>query len=121
MRRLCGTQNLGAVPRRIQLRLGVIGASLTLGLGLLLAERGLASSWGALLAIPLTLSSYWLLAALFGVCAFTGVRGGRVADHGYERIPDRETMVRLRQRGLLLFGASLVLSAVGTSVFVISV
>jgi hypothetical protein len=121
MKRMCRGHNLGSIPRRLHLRLSVMASTFTLGLGLVLAERGLAAHWGVLLAIPLTLASYWLLAGLFGVCTLTGVRGGRVADHGYERIADREMLKQLRLRGLMLFGASLAMSAVGTGVFMSSV
>ena len=122
MKRMCRhRENLGSNPRRLHLRMGVIAASITLGLGLLLAELGVAARWGALLGIPLLLASYWLLAGLFGVCTYTGVRGGRIADHGYEPIIDRELLVRLRRRGLMLFAASVFLSVVGTSIFVSSV
>jgi hypothetical protein len=103
------------------MRIGVIGASVTILLGFLLAELGLAAHWGFLLILPLTSSTYWLLAGLTGTCFWTGIQGGRRADYGFEPVVDATQSRNLRRRGWMLLGASLLVACVSASAFVLSV
>lgn len=102
------------------MRLGVLAAALTLGVGFVLAEVGLASQWGFLLILPLTFSNYWLLSGLFGTCVVAGMRGGRRADYGFEPVIDPRQVRGLRRRGLSLLAASLAAATVSVGTFAIS-
>lgn len=104
------------------MRFGVVAAGVTLGLGFLLAELGLAASaWGFLVILPLTFSCYSLLSGLFGTCAVAGMRGVRQADHGLEPVIDASLMRGLRRRGLALLAFSAALAGVSAGIFVGSV
>lgn len=103
------------------MRLGVLAAAVTLCAGFVLAEVGLASQWGFLLILPLTLSNYWLISGLFGTCVVAGMRGGRQADYGFEPVIDPRQMRGLRRRGLTLLAASLAMAAISAGTFAVSV
>ncbi|HWA77959.1 MAG TPA: hypothetical protein VG937_36745 [Polyangiaceae bacterium] len=103
------------------MRIGVIGASVTIALGFLLAELGLASHWGFLLILPLTSSTYWLLAGVTGTCFWTGMKGGRQEDYGFEPVLDLGQSRSLRRRGWMLVAVSLTLACVSAGAFVVSV
>ena len=120
MRLMCTSHNLGSRFRQQHVRLGVLWLALTLGLGFGLTEVGVASRYGFLLALPLALGCYCLLAGTFGVCVYNGLSGRRMADHGPEQVPDDVLRRRLIRRGMALAGVSCTLAAAGTLVFVIS-
>lgn len=103
------------------MRLGVIAAAITLAAGFALAESGLASHWGFLLALPLTLSTYWLLSGIWGTCLMAGMRGVRRADYGFEPIVDTQQMQKFRRRGLTLLAASFALALASAGAFSLSV
>lgn len=121
MKPCCPGHNLGNRARGLSMRLGVFAAALTLGVGFVLAELGLASEWGFLLILPLTLSTYWLLSGLSGTCLMAGVRGGRQADYGFERVIDPRQMRGLRRRSLMLLGASLAVASIFSGAFAVSI
>jgi hypothetical protein len=118
---MCTSHNLGSRFRQQHLRLGVIWLALTLVLGFGLVEWGVASRLGFLLALPLSIGTYCLLAGSFGVCAYNGVSGRRMADHGAEDVPDATVRKSLMRRGMALAGVSCTLAGLGTVVFVASV
>jgi hypothetical protein len=103
------------------MRLGVIGAAITLAVGFVLAESGLASRWGFVLALPLTLSTYWLLSGVSGTCFMAGMRGQRRADYGAEPVVDSGQARRFRRRALVLLTASFVVGLVSAGAFSLSV
>lgn len=121
MRLACPSHNLGGHARGLNMRLGVLAAAVTLGAGFVLAEVGLASRWGFLLILPLTLSNYWLISGLFGTCVVAGIRGGRQADYGFEPVIDPGQMRCLRRRGVTLLATSLAVAAVSAGAFAFSV
>jgi hypothetical protein len=120
MKSMCERHNLGSRARRGFLRFGVLVSGVTLGIGFLLLELGLARQWGWLLVFPLSLASYSMIASLFGACAFSGARGLRHADHGLETVPDSKLRKDLRNRGLLLVSVSVGLALVSTGIYVAS-
>jgi hypothetical protein len=118
---MCTRHNLSGRFRQQHMRLGVIWLALTLGLGFGLVEWGVASRLGFLLALPLSVGTYCLLAGSFGVCAYNGMSGRRRADHGAEEVPDQTVRKGLMMRGLALAGVSCTLAGLGTVVFIASV
>jgi len=121
MGHMCKSHNLGSRVRRQHVRLGVIWFALTLVLGFALLERGAAAHFGFLLALPLAMGSYCLLAGSFGVCVYNGVQGRRHANHGSEMVPDETLRRRLVHRGLAYAGLSCALGGLGALAFVVSV
>jgi hypothetical protein len=103
------------------MRFGVLSAAFTLGAGFVLAEAGLASRWGFLLILPLTLSCYGLLSGLSGTCFMAGMRGQRRADYGFEPVVDARQMRNFRRRGMVLLLASFAVAFVSAGAFAISV
>ena len=103
------------------MRLGVIAAAFTLGAGFGLAELGLASRWGFLLVLPLTVSCYGLLSGLFGTCFMAGMQGRRRADYGLEPVVDARQIRSFRRRGVILLVASFAVAFVSAGAFSISV
>lgn len=120
MPRMCTSQNLGPRVRRGLLRVGVGCQAVALGLGFGLVEWGVASRFGFLLAVPLAVGIYCLLAASFGVCFYTGMCGERRADHGAEVVAQTAQREQLKRRGVVLAGVSCTLAGLGTAVFVMS-
>jgi hypothetical protein len=116
----CAGKNLGPRARRVQLRVGVIWLALTLAVGFALVELGVAPAYGWLLLPLMASGTYAMLAGLFGVCVFTGARGGRLADYGYETVTDCSLRLQLRKRGAGVLLASLCWAALSTAVFVAS-
>lgn len=121
MGRMCQSQNLGARLRRQHVRIGVLWFAVSLVLGFVLVDRGAAGRLGWLLAVPLAMGSYCLLAGSLGVCVYSGVQGQRQADHGTEMVPDETLRRRLVRRGLALAGLSFTLGGLAAFAFVISV
>jgi hypothetical protein len=103
------------------MRLGVVWLAFTLVLGFGLVEWGVASRLGFLLAVPLFIGTYCLLAGSFGVCVYNGVFGRRRADHGAEQVPDAHVRKGLMVRGMALAGVSCTLAGLATVLFVVSV
>jgi hypothetical protein len=120
MRHLCTRHNLGSRFRQLHMRVGVIWLALALAIGFALVEWGVASRFGFLLVLPLTLGTYALLAGSFGVCFYNGMRGQRRADHGAEVVPDPSLRQRLIRQGVTLAGVSCTLAGIATAVFVVS-
>jgi hypothetical protein len=121
MRLMCTRHNLGSRFRQQHVRLGVVWLALALALGFGLVEWGVASRFGFLLALPLAIGTYCLLAGSFGVCFYNSMFGRRLADHGAEVVPDESVRKRLVRRGVALAGVSCTLAGVATAVFVVSV
>lgn len=117
----CVSRNLGPKARRAQLRIGVLGLTFALVAGLVLVELGLANRLGWVLLLPLAFGSYSLLAGLTGVCAFSGARGARYADHGMEHVADCSLRKQLRNKGFGVAMLSLLCGVLGAAVFVASV
>jgi hypothetical protein len=118
---MCTGHNLGSRFRQQHMRLGVIWLAFTLMLGFCLVEWGAASRFGFLLALPLAIGTYCLLAGSFGVCVYNSMSGRRRADHGAEEVPDAHVRKGLRVRGMALAGVSCTLAGLGTLLFVVSV
>jgi hypothetical protein len=118
---MCTSHNLGSRFRQQHLRLGVVWLALTLVLGFCLVEWGVASRFGFLLALPLSLGTYCLLAGSFGVCVYNSMSGRRRADHGAEEVPNAAVRRDLKMRGMALAGVSCTLAGLGTVLFVASV
>lgn len=118
---MCTRHNLGSRFRQQHVRLGVIWLAFTLALGFGLVEGGVASRFGFLLALPLAVGTYCVLAGSFGVCFYNSMFGRRMADHGAELVPDPSLRKRLIRRGLALAGLSCTLAGMATAVFVLSV
>lgn len=121
MRLMCTRHNLGSRFRQQHVRMGVVWLSLALCLGFALVEWGAASRFGFLLALPLAVGTYCLLAGSFGVCFYNSMFGRRMADHGAEVVPDQTLRKRLIRRGFTLVGVSWALAGLATAVFVVSV
>lgn len=122
MRSRCSARhNLGTRSRSWLLRRGVLQLGGTLALGFLLVELGVASRFGWLLTLPLAIGCYSLCSALFGVCAFNGFSGMRVADHGSEAVTDTAARQRFMLRGLAVLVFSLTISVAGAKLFLLSV
>lgn len=121
MRHMCTQHNLGSRFRQQHLRVGVVWLALALVLGFGLVEWGVAARLGFLLALPLAVGTYSLLAGSFGVCFYTSIVGRRMADHGAEVVPDQALRQRLIRRGVALAGVSCALAGAATAVFVVSV
>ena len=117
---MCTSQNLGPRVRRSLLRIGVFWQAVALGLGFGLVEWGVASSFGFLLAVPLAIGTYCVLASSFGVCFYTGMCGKRRADHGAEIVARAGQREQLMRRGVLLAGVSCTLAGLATMLFVVS-
>src|SRR5262249_5984466 len=64
---------LGDRSRTLHVRFGVVNAGIALGFGLFLAESGSSRGLAWLIALPLGLAAYGLLAGALGVCAMTGL------------------------------------------------
>jgi len=120
MRRMCTSHNLGPRVRRGLLRVGVSCLAMALGLGFGLVEWGVASSFGFLLAVPLAIGTYCVLASSFGVCFYTGMCGKRRADHGAEIVAQTAQREQLKRRGVMLTGVSCALAGLATTLFVVS-
>ena len=118
---MCTSHNLGSRFRQNIVRFGVVWLAFALLLGFGLVEWGLASRFGFLLALPLAVGLYSLIAGSFGVCFYNSVIGRRMADHGTEVVPDERLRKRLIRRGVAMAGLSCTLAGVATAVFVISV
>ena len=121
MGHMCQSHNLGSRVRRQHVRLGVLWFAVSLVLGFGLVERGDAGRLGFLLALPLAIGCYCLLAGSFGVCVYNSVQGRRLANHGAEVVPDETLRKRLVRRGLTLAGLSCTLGGLGALAFVVSV
>jgi hypothetical protein len=117
---MCTSQNLGPRVRRGLLRVGVLWHAVALGLGFGLVEWGVASSFGFVLAAPLAIGIYCLLAGSFGVCFYTGMCGERRADHGAEVVAEATQREQLMRRGMTLAGVSCALAGLATMLFVVS-
>jgi len=117
---MCTRHNLGSRFRQQHVRLGVVWLAVALAIGFGLIEWGAASRFGFLLALPLAIGTYCLLAGSFGVCFYNSMFGRRLADHGAEVVPDETLRKRLVRRGIALAGVSCTLAGVATAVFVVS-
>lgn len=117
---MCTSHNLGAHARRSLLRVGVLWQAVALGLGFGLVEWGLAASFGFLIAIPLAIGTYCLLASSFGVCFYSGMCGKRRADHGEEVVAAAGQREQLMRRGVVLAGVSCTLAGLATMMFVVT-
>jgi len=113
-------QTLGEVARARHLRFGVVNAGVALVFGLVLAETHGGHHVGWLIGIPLAFATYGVLAGALGVCAMTGMRGQRAADHGVETILDRGCARSVKGRAALLVVLSLSTAVVGALGFVAS-
>lgn len=102
------------------LRFGVVNAGIALAFALVLAETQGGRHLGWLIGIPLWFAAYGVLAGAFGVCAMTGMRGERAADHGIEAILDRGCKRSVKGKAALLLVLSLSLGVVGAMGFVAS-
>jgi hypothetical protein len=117
----CGAnKNLGPKARRGQLRAAVIVLGVTLAAGLAMVEVGAPAVYGWLLLLPMAFGTYTMFSGLFGVCIFVGARGARVADYGFEVVPDCSLRNHLRNRGVGVALASFTLAALATALFVVS-
>jgi hypothetical protein len=117
---MCTSHNLGPRVRRGLLRVGVLWQAVALGLGFGLVEWGVASSLGFLIAVPLAIGIYCLLASSFGVCVYTGMCGERRADHGAEVVAQTAQREQLKRRGMMLAGVSCTLAGLATMLFVVT-
>ncbi len=117
---MCTRHNLGPRFRQHHVRLGVVWLAVALVMGFVLADWGAAGRLGFLLALPLAMGTYCLLAGSFGVCFYNSMVGRRMADHGAEVVPDPSLRKRLVRRGLTLAGLSCTVAGVATAVFVVS-
>lgn len=113
-------QTLGEQARARHLRFGVINAGIALVFGLVLAETHGGRHVGWLIGIPLWFAVYGVLAGALGVCAMTGMRGQRAADHGIEAILDRGCARSVKGRAALLLVVSFSTAVVGAVGFVAS-
>lgn len=113
-------QNLGDRACHRATQVGVVAAGLSLLIALLCADGGSAQRYGWLMAIPVAISSYFLLTGSSGVCAYHSMIGRRAADHGQEAILDGEKLRRMRLRSLLLVGVSACLGCLVAALFVVS-
>ena len=113
--------NIGSRFRQHHVRIGVLWLACALLLGFGLFEWGAAPRFGFLLALPLALGTYGVLAGTFGVCVYNCVHGRRMANHGAEMVPDAAQRKRLIRRGMALAGLSCTLAGLGTLAFVASV
>jgi hypothetical protein len=118
---MCGDHNLGRRVRRAHLRIGVLLTGLSLGFGLFITDLGLPAKAGWLLVLPLTLGTYCLLAATFGLCLYSSLSGQRRADHGADVVPDRVLRRHLLQRALVITGVSCAFAVLATAFFVSNV
>jgi hypothetical protein len=109
---------LGERARTAHLRFGVLNAGIAVAFGLGLVESGRFHRLGWLIALPLGLAAYGVLAGALGVCAMTGMRGERAADHGHETILDRGCARTIRGRAALLVFLSLGVAVLGAASFV---
>jgi hypothetical protein len=113
-------QTLGEHSRARHLRFGVVNAGIALVFGLVLAETHGGRHVGWLIGIPLWFAAYGVLAGALGVCAMTGMRGERAADHGIEAILDRSCARSVKGKAALLVVASLGAAIMGAVGFVAS-
>jgi len=99
----------------------VIFAGVALVTALLAFELHAVGSLGWFLALPIALSTYWLISGTLGICAYHGMKGARRADHGAEAVLDEESRTRMRVRSLAAVSASLLIGIASAAVFVASV
>lgn len=111
-------QNLGDKACRRSTQAGVLAAGITLLGVLLFAEAAVAQRYGWLIAIPVTISSYFLLTGSSGVCAYHSLLGRRATDYGPEAILDGDKVRRMRLRSLFAIGVSACLGFVVAALFV---
>ena len=114
----CSKQTLGQRARGQNLRAGVLFAGLALAYAHFLrdVEPGSVLRW--LFAVPIAFASYSLFAGLWGVCAFSGLRGQRFQDHGHEVILDDRNRRDIRRRTLVMLSLSLVIAGLFAVAFV---
>jgi hypothetical protein len=120
MRHFEPVQTLGGRARVSHLRFGVLSAGAAIAFGLSLVELGAAEQLGWLIALPLTLATYGMAAGAVGICALTGLKGERAADHGTEAILDRHCARSIKARAGLIMLASMLVGALGAAGFVAS-
>ena len=113
-------QTLGERARARHLQFGVANAGIALVFGLVLAETHWGRHAGWLIGIPLAFAAYGVLAGALGVCAMTGMRGQRAADHGVEAILDRSCARSIKGKAALLVVLSLSTAVAGAVGFVAS-
>lgn len=93
-------------------------AGLGVGYALMRRDLHLPSGLNWLIAVPVALASYSLIAGLLGVCAYSGFRGERFADHGVEAILDARTRRQMRMRALMVLSLSLLMAGLFAFAFV---
>jgi hypothetical protein len=120
MRALEPVQTLGGRARLAHLRFGVLSAGAAIAFGLALVERGAAEQLGWLIAFPLALSVYGIVSGAVGICAFTGLKGERAADHGTEAILDAHCASSIKAQAGLIVLASIAAGSLGAAGFVAS-
>jgi len=120
MRAFEPVQTLGDRARVAHLRFGVLSAGAAIAFGLALVERGGAPQLGWLIAFPLATAAYGLVSGAVGVCAFTGLRGERAADHGVETILEESCVRSVKARAGMVVLTSLAIGSLGAAGFVAS-
>lgn len=116
--------NIGPSQRRLRMVLGIATLALGAAAAALLIAGGADLSWRLLLAIPFATGAMTYLEGRRGVCPLTAERGRRnlisLLSAGGERIADRGTVARLRQRGRRLsLGGTLIGLALTAAVMAI--
>jgi hypothetical protein len=93
-------------------------AGLGVGYALLRRDLQLPAGLNWLIAVPVALASYSVIAGLLGVCASSGFRGQRFADHGVEAVIDARTRRMLKMRALMVVSLSLLMAGLFAFAFV---
>jgi len=95
-------------------------AGLALGWALLSSELGLGKKLGWIIALPISLSAYFLISGSLGICLYYGMKGHRGADHGSEAVLDPQDRTQLRMRAVLAVSASVAIAGAIAAAFVSS-
>jgi hypothetical protein len=109
---------MGVRARDQALRGGVLMAGVALGAFLLAAHFKLPRQLDWFVGVPVAMSSYMLISGIFGICAFNGMKGKRIADHGSESVLDPANRAQMRNKALWAVSASVLIACGFAAAFV---
>ncbi len=102
------------------MRIGLVALAGALVFALLLANSGASPAYRAVAFLPFFFAANGVIAALYGVCAFTAMAGRRLTSHGAEVVADRTELAGQRRSGMRVIALSVALAALATSLFMMA-
>ncbi len=110
--------NLDSRSQDGQLRVGLVALAMALVLAAFLARTDAATVYRAVVFLPFFVAVYGVLAAFYGTCGLQAMAGRRMTPDGAERVADRRELSAQRRTGARVLGASVLLAAIATTLFV---